>query len=76
MKNRNGKGGNMELKITKEEIDNNEGGGGLEIRVPGFKANPECPDDGQIFIEYYEGKVRVHVWNGDQNPITTEIEKE
>lgn len=66
----------MELKITKEEIDNNEGSGGLEIKVPGFKANPACPDDGQIFIEYYEGKVRIHVWNGDQNPITTEIEKE
>ena len=65
-----------QIELNSEYIDNNEGGGGFSIRVPGFKANPECPDDGQIFIEYYEGKVRVHVWNGDQNPITTEIEKE
>jgi len=64
------------IELAIEDVDNNKGGAGLEIRVPGFKANPECPDDGQIFIEYYEGKVRVHVWNGDQNPITTEIEKE
>jgi len=64
------------IELAIEDIDNNKGGAGLEIRVPGFKGSPESPDDGQIFIEYYEGKVRVHVWNGDQDPITTEIEKE
>lgn len=46
----------------------------LEICIPGFKNNPAFPDDAQIFIEYYEDKVRVHVWNGEQDPITTEID--
>ncbi len=64
-----------EIEMTKEDLDNNKGGGGLSIKVPGFKANPACPGDGQIFIEYYENKIRVHVWNGDQDPITTEIEE-
>jgi len=47
------------LIVTKEEIDNNDGGAGLEIRIPDFKGNPQSPDDGQIFIEYYEDKIQV-----------------
>jgi len=63
------------LTIQKDVLNNNAGGGGLEIKVPGFKNNPESPEEGQIFIEFYDGKLRVHVWNGEQNPITTDIEE-
>ena len=57
----------MQLRLTKEELNK-----GLEISIPGVLANPtdepgkECP----IFIEYYEGKVRVHVWDRKENPTT------
>ena len=64
------------LELLPKNLDNNKGGGGLEIRVPGFKGNPECPDEAQIFIEYYEGKLRVHVWNGEADPNTVELEQE
>ena len=56
----------MQLRITKEDINNNHGNGGLEISILGVVGNPtedpgkECP----IFIEYYKGKVLVHVWDG------------
>lgn len=64
------------ITISKEELDNNQGGGGLEIRIPGFKNNPAAINDGQIFIEFYQGKISVHVWYGEQDPVTTVIEKE
>lgn len=32
------------LEFLPKNLDNNEGGGGLEIKVPGFKGNPEDPD--------------------------------
>ena len=66
----------MELQLLSKNLDNNAGGGGLAILVPGFKGNPECPTDAQIFIEYYEGKIRVHVWNGSSDPVTTELNPE
>ncbi len=69
------KAGLKKCIVSKEEIDNNGGGGGIEIKIPGFKGNPQCPHEGQIFIEYYEGKIAVHVWNGDADPETIKIEK-
>jgi hypothetical protein len=64
----------MQLRLTKEDLNNNQdkSSGGLEISIPGVLANPtdapgkECP----IFIEYYEGKVLVHVWDGKEDPTT------
>jgi hypothetical protein len=63
----------LKLKFTKEELDNNKGGGGLDIRVPGFACNPAAPDDGQIFIEYYDGELHVRVWHGEQDPETISL---
>lgn len=74
-KNKTPRNGLMTLKLSKEILNNNAGGGGLVIKIPGFKNNPACPDEGQILIEYYERKIRIHVWNGEQDPVTTEIEK-
>ena len=65
----------ISLDVPQEVLDNNAGGGGLCIKVPGFKNNPASPEEGQIFIEFYDGKLRVHVWNGEQDPVTTDIEK-
>ena len=56
------------INFSHKELDNNQGSGGVEIRVDGYKNNPQCPDEAQIFIEIYEGKLRVHVWNGKQEP--------
>jgi len=72
------------LIVTKEEIGDGEG---LQIKIPGFKNNPESPDDGQIYIEHYEGMVQVHVWNGEEeyptmqkssagDPVTVKIKPE
>jgi hypothetical protein len=62
----------MQLRLTKENLDNHDGNGGLEISIPGLQELPgsiygkECP----IFIEYYEGKVLIHVWDGKEDPTT------
>ena len=39
---------------------------GLEISVAVFKSNPVDAesDPVQVYIEIYEGKLRVHVWDG------------
>lgn len=65
----------IQLKLENKELDNNHGGGGVEIRVPGLKGNPVCPEEGQIFLEIYQGKMRVLVWNGSEEPEYT-IEQE
>jgi hypothetical protein len=42
---------------------------GLEIIVKGLKGNPE--DGVSVFLEYYEGKVQLHVWtDGNEDPKT------
>jgi len=61
-------------KLDKHVLDNSEGGGGLEIRVDGYKDNPACPGEAQIFIEIYEGKLRVIAWNGQEDPKVLEID--
>jgi hypothetical protein len=48
---------------------------GIEIAVKGFKSNPtdgtESP--AQVFIEVYEGRLRVHVWSGKEDPATSVV---
>jgi hypothetical protein len=49
---------------------------GLEIGITGFEANPTDAENepSQVFIEVYEGQLRVHVWGGhSQDPVTTLI---
>jgi hypothetical protein len=64
----------IKIELPLDKLDNNTGAGGIEIKIPGFKNNPACPEEGQIFIEYYEGVIKVHVWKGEQDPETTIIE--
>lgn len=47
---------------------------GLSISVEGFKGDTGSEIVSQVFIEVYNGKLRVHVWSGGENPATTEIE--
>ena len=64
----------QKLEFLAKNLDNSEGGGGLEIKFPGFEGNPQCPEDSQLFIEYSKKKINIHVWNGNQDPITTKLE--
>ena len=60
----------MQVIVNKKILDNNKGGGGLEIIIEGVKGDPTsdinkpCP----IFIEYYQGEYRVLIWNDTQDP--------
>lgn len=47
---------------------------GLSISVEGFKGDTGSEIVSQVFIEVYKGKLRVHVWSGGENPVTTEID--
>jgi hypothetical protein len=49
---------------------------GIEIGISSFESNPTDAEDqpSQVFIEVYEGQLRVHVWDGhSQDPVTTLI---
>jgi cadmium resistance protein CadD (predicted permease) len=61
---------NMQIKLDKKDLMN-----GVEIVIPGTIGNPADPIDVNcpIYIELYEGKILVHIWNGDQDPVTTEL---
>jgi hypothetical protein len=59
----------MQVQVTKRDL---KAGRGLEIHIPGVLGNPAdagltCP----IYIEYHNGRVQVHVWDGKQDPTTT-----
>lgn len=53
------------------------GSAALEIGVKGFQGDPSCVADepSQVYIEIYEGKLRVCVWDGSsQDPQITVID--
>jgi hypothetical protein len=58
----------MQIKLTKRDLKV-----GVEILIPDTLANPADPKgfDCPIYIEYYEDKIQVHIWNGEQDPVTT-----
>jgi hypothetical protein len=67
----------MQLKLSQHELDNSQGSGGLEIVIEGCKGDPLDKKPGTaVFIEKYEGKVQVHVWDGTQSDCQTIILKE
>jgi len=66
----------MRLELRPEQISG-EKGNGLEIGVPGFNSSPADAEDhpSQVYIEFYEGKLAVHVWDGSgEDPQTIRIE--
>jgi len=46
---------------------------GLEIGVLGFQSNPTDAESqpSQVFLEIYEGQLKVHVWDGYSEDPTT-----
>jgi hypothetical protein len=64
----------MRLVLDKNSLGSD--GAGLEIGVKGFKSSPTDADSErtQVYIEIYEGKLKVHVWDGSsEDPSTVEI---
>lgn len=66
---------NIRMSLSKKQLDNSEGSGGLEITIPDCIGNPQEEMPGtSVFIEYYEGHFQVHVWDGtQQDPITIKL---
>lgn len=57
----------MKLKFTKRQMTK-----GIEIKLAGCIGDPVDKKPGTaLYIEYYEGKVQVHVWNGEADCQTT-----
>jgi hypothetical protein len=64
----------MDLIVDKEQLKGCRGG--LNISIPGFKGNPDDKFSTPVYIEYYEGKLLVHIWRGEPDPLTIEIPPE
>lgn len=63
----------MKLTVTKEQLAHP---GGLEIAVAGFAGDGGVKPT-QVFIEYYEGKLLVHVWDGTgEDCVTHQVKSE
>lgn len=64
------------IELTADVV-RGEDGKGLEIFVEGFRHDPTATDDAgtQVFIEVYNGKLQVRVWDGSsEDPQTIVIE--
>lgn len=58
----------VKITVTEKELDNQLGNGGLEICIPGTAGNPQDKESCPIFIEKYDGNIRVVIWNGTEDP--------
>jgi hypothetical protein len=54
------RGGNMRIDLDRSELGT--GSNGLEIAVKGFAGYQNA----QIYVEIYNDKLQVHVWDGSQ----------
>lgn len=57
-----------QLEISLEDLNNDNGSGGLEIIIPGVIGNPQDANNSPIFIEYYKGELRIAIWDNTQDP--------
>jgi hypothetical protein len=56
----------MRIELEKEQISNDLG---IEIAVRGFQGDIGAVP-AQVFVEYHDGKLRVHVWDGSsEDPV-------
>lgn len=58
----------MKLELTHNDVAHPSG---LEISIAGFKGDVGSERPSQVFIEYYNGELRIHVWNGNEDPATS-----
>lgn len=57
-----------QIILTKDDINNEQGGSGLEIKIEGIIGDSSEASPGTaVFIERYKGEVRVVIWNGEQD---------
>lgn len=64
------------MELVFDEHTLGTGAEGLEISVKGFKGDQSCEETPcQIFIEVYEGKLRINTWDGSsQDPASVAID--
>ena len=62
------------ITLTHNDLDNNNGGAGLEVYIEGATGNPAEDPGCVLFIEYYEGELRVCIWDNTQDPKIIPIE--
>ena len=59
----------MEFKFTRKQLNE-----GIEIRIAGCKGDPTDKVPGTVlYIENYDDKVQVHVWDGTSQDCQTTI---
>lgn len=64
----------MRIELDPKQIRGARGEG-LEIVVKGFNGCPADELPAQVYVELYEGRLKVHVWDGSsEGPQTTTIE--
>jgi len=56
--------------FSKDLLYNDDGMGGLEIKIPGFIGNPSNPKTGQIYMEYTDNTLVIRVWNNKTKATT------
>lgn len=62
----------MQLILKPEQLSPE----GLSVTVEGFTGDIGHQIPSQVFVEFYEDKLRVHVWTGSEDPeYTTEIQR-
>ena len=66
------------LVIDPESISSEDGSRGFEIYVPGYDHDAAVTDEAgtQVYLEIIQGKLKVYVWNGEEDPaVTVEIDR-
>jgi hypothetical protein len=58
----------MQIVLKPEEVTHPHG---LAVTVAGFKGDVGHEVPSQVFIEIYEGRLRVHVWDGAEDPVSS-----
>jgi hypothetical protein len=61
----------MKLELKPEEIAYPNG---LEIAVEGFAGDPADVKPSQVFLEVHEGRLKIYVWNGDNEDPAASVE--
>ena len=65
----------VQVHVTQKDLDNNNGGGGLEIYIEGVIGNTADVDPCPVFIENYKGEVRICIWNDTVDPQVIVLKK-
>jgi hypothetical protein len=60
----------MRLELKSDDIAYPNG---LEVAIEGFASDTGGIRPSQVFVEVYEGNLRVHVWNGDDEGPTVSV---